>query len=180
MYDLMAMKQHVFLRPFPWRVVGILTALYVVGNLLSIPRLMEQGDPVPSVPMMALFTALAVPLIAVGQFLAERTDLGAPLIGGRLTGIAALERSRDAILTAAFLFAWDHVDDNLSNLSQSRILEVLTFTGALGIGFGWCYWKFGLECAILAHILVDAVGVVLVNAVYFPTNAFVLPCIVVG
>jgi len=84
------------------------------------------------------------------------------------------------ILLSASLFAWDHVDGHLMNLSQNRIMEVLALTGALGVGFGWCYWRLGLECAILAHILVDAIGFVLVNAVYFPANSFVLPSIVVG
>jgi hypothetical protein len=242
--------------PFRWRGVWILTALFVIGNLLSVPQLIAHGEGVPPVPMWLLFTALNLFVVAAGQFFANRVGLGAPLIDGRLTRRASLGLSRKTILVAvlfavvvspflvlynrqlasglvpqpelwrlvlasvdagiqeetfnrffllsvfvwagwrlkgrsrgvptptvywvalllsACFFAWDHVDGHQPNLSQTRIVEVLAFTGGLGIGFGWCFWKLGLECAILAHILVDAVGVVLVNAVYFPANAFVLP-----
>ena len=80
-----------------------------------------------------------------------------------------------AIVLSASLFAWDHLEGHVANLSQARIVEVLAFTGALGVLFGWCYWKLGLECAILTHILVDALGMVLVNAVYFPAHGLTLP-----
>jgi len=242
--------------PFRWRGVWILSAMFVVGNLFSIPQLVQQGDPVPGVPLWAVFVSLNFLVVAAGQFFANRTGLGAPLIEGRLTRQGALGLSRQAILAAvligvlaspfvvmynrylaagtgsqpelwrlvlascdagiqeetfhrfflmclfvwvgwrvqgayrgapkpavywiaillsACLFAWDHVEGYTANLSQERIVEVLAFTGSAGVAFGWCYWKFGLECAILAHILFDAVGMVLVNVVYFPANALVLP-----
>jgi len=100
-------------------------------------------------------------------------------VGWRLQGKTEAAPSRTiywiGVVLSAFIFAWDHLEGHVANLSQERIVEVLAFTGCAGLGFGWCYWRFGLECAILAHILVDAVGMVLVNAVYFPANSFILP-----
>jgi hypothetical protein len=257
----MELNQEAVPRPYRWRVVWILTALFVVGNLVSIPQLIQQGNPIPATPLWVLFTTLNFLVVAAGQFFANRVGLGAPLVEGRLNRLEALGVSRNAILVAvlfavlaspfvvlynrylaagtvsqpelwrlvlasvdagiqeeifnrfflmslfvwvgwrlqgaprgaptptvywiaillsAGLFAWDHVEGQLASLSQERIVEVLTFTGGVGVCFGWCFWRLGLECAILAHILVDTVGVVLVNAAYFPANAVVLPSVIVG
>lgn len=236
------------LSSFHWRTVWILTALYVVGNLLSIPLLVEHGLPIPSLQMMVLFTTLAAVMVAVGQYLSNAVGLAAPLIEGQYDGPQLFGHSRKvlktavlfglvaapvlivynrhltlgnahrpdlwrlilasidagiqeelfgryclmslfvwfgmrvrglrgqiptatvywlAILLSAGLFAWNHVDNHLSMLSGARVQEVLLVTGALGIGFGWCFWRFGIECAILAHIMVDAIGFAVVDAVYF-------------
>jgi len=68
-----------------------------------------------------------------------------------------------AITAAAIIFGWAHVDDQVMNhglyASLARLMIVNT---ALGIAFGWAYWRLGFECAMLAHFLVDAVGGVIV------------------
>ena len=42
------------------------------------------------------------------------------------------------------------------------ILQILLLNGSIGVAFGWLYWKYGLESAMLAHFLVDVVLHVLV------------------
>jgi len=42
------------------------------------------------------------------------------------------------------------------------VLQVLLLNGLIGVAFGWLYWKYGLESAMLAHFLVDVVLHVLV------------------
>ncbi len=45
------------------------------------------------------------------------------------------------------------------------ILYIIVMNGLVGLGFGWLYWTFGLELAILAHFFTDIVLHVIAAAV---------------
>ncbi|RPJ40487.1 MAG: CPBP family intramembrane metalloprotease [Chloroflexi bacterium] len=65
-----------------------------------------------------------------------------------------------ANLVAALAFGLLHLP-NLSALnipvSPYLIVFVVSLNAAAGLGFGWLYWIFGLESAILAHFFMDLV-----------------------
>ena len=67
-----------------------------------------------------------------------------------------------AILLSGLLFGWAHIDDEVLNPSLDapfgEYASIMAAATLLGIGLGWLYWKQGLECAILAHFLVDAMA----------------------
>jgi hypothetical protein len=76
-----------------------------------------------------------------------------------------------AILLSGVLFGWDHVDDHVASLGlRGELLTILVLNTIFGILFGWLYWRLGLECAILAHFLVDAIGSGLVLPTYLSGN----------
>ena len=70
------------------------------------------------------------------------------------------------------MFGWAHVDDNLSipGATVEMLASIISMNAALGILFGWYFWKFGLECAMLTHFLVDAVFSALVVPAYLSMN----------
>ncbi len=64
-----------------------------------------------------------------------------------------------AIVASAIIFGWAHVDDHvMTHGMHASLARVTAVNTALGIAFGWAYWKLGIECAMLAHFFVDAVG----------------------
>jgi membrane protease YdiL (CAAX protease family) len=78
-----------------------------------------------------------------------------------------------AIILAGLLFGWGHVDEHFSNPEIRGVLvTALLVNTALGIAFGWLYWKQGLESAILAHLLVDAVGSAVVVPAYLSDSVW--------
>lgn len=71
-----------------------------------------------------------------------------------------------AILVSAFLFGLGHLPVAfvvLGELSAAVILFVIVANSAFGIVAGYLYWKFGLESAMIAHLLGH---VILVTASY--------------
>jgi membrane protease YdiL (CAAX protease family) len=72
-----------------------------------------------------------------------------------------------AIILSGLTFGWGHVDDQIYGAEIAGALAaVMLVNTALGVTFGWLYWKQGLESAILAHFLVDAVGSAVVIPAY--------------
>jgi hypothetical protein len=64
-----------------------------------------------------------------------------------------------AIVLSGLLFGWGHVGDQIAGLGlHPDLLAILLVNTLFGIAFGWLYWTHGLESAILAHFLVDAIG----------------------
>jgi Type II CAAX prenyl endopeptidase Rce1-like len=59
------------------------------------------------------------------------------------------------IIVAAIFFGLSHVG-NLPGVPHP-ILRALILNGVAGIAVGWVYWWRGLELAILAHLIADAV-----------------------
>jgi hypothetical protein len=89
-----------------------------------------------------------------------------------------------AILVAGLLFGWAHIDDEVLNPEfHASVIEYASIMAAatlLGIGLGWLYWKQGLECAILAHFLVDAVAAGIVVPVFLSGNLLVVTAVLIG
>jgi hypothetical protein len=72
-------------RPFHWRVVVALVALYFLGNLAGIPLLRKTNMPVEPVWQWGVFTLISAFIIALSLLVANRTGLGAPFLEGRLS-----------------------------------------------------------------------------------------------
>lgn len=71
-------------RPFRWRVLAVLVALYFLGNLAGIPLLRKTNMPVEPVWQWGVFTLISALIIALSLLMANRTGLGAPLLETRL------------------------------------------------------------------------------------------------
>ena len=80
-----------------------------------------------------------------------------------------------AIILAGLMFGWAHVVDNLSipGATLEMLTSIFSLNAAFGILFGWFFWKFGLECAMLAHFLVDAIFSTLVVPAYLSEDPLV-------
>lgn len=64
-----------------------------------------------------------------------------------------------AIVAAAILFGVGHLPAaaNVWALTPIVILRTITLNAVLGIPFGFLYWRWGLEYAMLSHFLADLV-----------------------
>ena len=65
-----------------------------------------------------------------------------------------------AILLAALVFAAGHLPatGQLLGFSVLTIIRAFVLNGLAGIGFGWLYWRKGLEYAVIAHMLTHMVN----------------------
>jgi membrane protease YdiL (CAAX protease family) len=72
-----------------------------------------------------------------------------------------------AVILSGFLFGYDHIDEVVPTPEiYDALILILLLNTMFGIVFGWLYWKQGLESAILAHFMVDAVGSGIVVPIY--------------
>jgi membrane protease YdiL (CAAX protease family) len=64
-----------------------------------------------------------------------------------------------AIVAAAILFGVGHLPAaaNLWGLTPIVIFRTILLNALLGIPFGFLYWRWGLEYAMLSHFLADLV-----------------------
>jgi Type II CAAX prenyl endopeptidase Rce1-like len=62
-----------------------------------------------------------------------------------------------AILMAALLFGLGHLPAtrNITPLTPMLVIRAITLNGIAGIAFGWLYWQYGLEAAMLSHFCAD-------------------------
>ncbi len=70
-----------------------------------------------------------------------------------------------ANILAAVLFGLGHLPTTAAiglPMDLLVISRAIVLNGLLGIGFGWLYWKYGLECAMLGHFSADIVLHVLI------------------
>ena len=77
-----------------------------------------------------------------------------------------------AIILAALLFGLGHLPATkaLTPLTSLIIIRAIVLNGVAGIAFGWLYWRYGLETAMVAHfcadILLHLIGPLFTNRVY--------------
>ena len=77
-----------------------------------------------------------------------------------------------AILLATLLFGLGHLPatKSITPLTPMLIVRAITLNGIAGIGFGWLYWRYGLEAAMLSHfsadILLHGFGPLFFNQIY--------------
>jgi len=76
-----------------------------------------------------------------------------------------------AIILSGLAFGWAHVDEHISDPQvRGALAGVMLANSGFGVVFGWLYWTQGLESAMLAHFLVDAVGSAVVMPAYLAVN----------
>jgi membrane protease YdiL (CAAX protease family) len=87
-----------------------------------------------------------------------------------------------AVILAGLLFGWAHIDDKLSlpGATFAALTSIFSLNAAFGIVFGWLFWKFGLECAMLTHFLIDVIFSAVVVPAYLSKNLVVWIVIVCG
>ena len=69
------------------------------------------------------------------------------------------------ILSALF-FGLGHIDNFSIFAEPSFFLGVFGINSLLGLFFGWLFWRYGLEAAMLSHFLFDALGSAVMIPVY--------------
>ena len=77
-----------------------------------------------------------------------------------------------AILLATLLFGLGHLPAtrNITPLTPMLVIRAITLNGIAGIAFGWLYWQYGLEAAMLSHfcadILLHVIGPTFISHIY--------------
>jgi hypothetical protein len=87
-----------------------------------------------------------------------------------------------AILLAALIFGWGHVDARLSHPAATfeGYALIMVLSSSLGIYFGWLFWKLGLEWALFAHFAYDAFVSMIVIPVYLLKSPIIWFVLVTG
>jgi len=161
------------LRKLVWRaaIAGALAGMAVVGLEKGVfaPRLLAEfrqlglKEPHLAVPAWAGFSAsfyggvseeILLRLFALSLFawicrFVDRTPEGHPGLGALWV----------ANVLAAILFGLGHLPATLAvaglPLNALVITRALLLNGLLGLVFGWLYWTFGLEAAMVSHFSAD-------------------------
>ncbi len=77
-----------------------------------------------------------------------------------------------AIILATVLFGLGHLPAtrNITPLTPMLVIRAITLNGVAGIAFGWLYWQYGLEAAMLSHfcadILLHVLGPIFASHIY--------------
>lgn len=73
-----------------------------------------------------------------------------------------------AIIVCALLFGGSHVESRLaiSGVTVGGLIIVMIANTAFGIVLGWLFWKLGLEAAMFAHFMIDAIASAVVMPAY--------------
>jgi Type II CAAX prenyl endopeptidase Rce1-like len=74
-----------------------------------------------------------------------------------LNGLPADGAYWTAIILVAILFGLGHLPATraLAPLTSSLVIRAVVLNGVAGIAFGWLYWQYGLEAAMVAHFCAD-------------------------
>ena len=87
-------------------------------------------------------------------------------------------------MLSGLLFGWAHVDDEILNPAIhapfAMAATVMALNSLLGVLLGWLYWKQGLECAIIAHFLADALAVGMVVPIFLSAGTPARIALVLG
>jgi Type II CAAX prenyl endopeptidase Rce1-like len=166
------------------RFLAILPPTLVVGAaggltlLLAVPRLGEWltpelgRDPNTGATPIAPFAVGKVALAAISAGIAEELQFRFGLLtlfAWVLTRLAGMTRPGAIILwtanvLAAVAFALAHIPNAVllgMTVTPGLLVIILASNGFAGLFFGWLFWRFGLESAMLAHVVLDIVFKVL-------------------
>jgi hypothetical protein len=91
--------------------------LQLIGNLAAIPFLRATNRPVEPVSAWILWTAVSVPIVGIGLYLAGRIGLGVPLVEGQLEGKEALDWARSVFALSLIVAIAGSVPFLLVNLN---------------------------------------------------------------
>ena len=69
-------------------------------------------------------------------------------------GTPAAGAFRTAIIVVALLFALGHLPMTaaMAPLTQTLIVRAVVLNGVAGVAFGYLYWRYGLEAAMIGHM----------------------------
>ena len=144
-----------------WR-VALLLGASVAGLCILLLRLMPQ--PLPASP--AWWQGLLASFYGgIGEEVICRLFLVSALLWlvARLTRSAAPSRALYivAIVLAAVLFGIGHLPAlaalGTASLTFANIVYVVGLNALCGCAFGWLFWRYGLEHAMVAHFSADLV-----------------------
>lgn len=130
-------------RAFQWRVLFVLVALYVLGNLAGIPLLLRTNVPLEPVWFWGLATIVAALVISVSLVMANRVGLGAPLLEGRLPNKDSSDWIRSGLALCALLLAFGFPPGLIVNLG----VDPSTYP------FGWELLGASLKAGIVEELL---------------------------
>lgn len=88
------------------------------------------------------------------------------------SGLPANGAYWSAIILSTLLFGLGHLPATkaITPLTPMLILRAVMLNGVAGIAFGWLYWRYGLEAAMLSHfcadLLLHGLGPVFVSHIY--------------
>lgn len=87
-------------------------------------------------------------------------------------GLPTTEAFWAAVVLVAIVFGLGHLPATslMTPLTPILVARALVLNGVAGIAFGWLFWKYGLEAAMLghmsAHVVMQVPGVVLLRAMF--------------
>lgn len=139
----------------------------LVGGLLLIIRYYSSHylpDEIPSYGFRGVAGGLAV---SIGAAVAEEVWFRLGLMTFLVWILAKIFRFGEenraiiwiVIVVSSLVFGLSHLPQLLSYGANSAFAVGGTVLGNLAVGvlYGWCYWKLGLSSAIIAHFTVDIV-----------------------
>lgn len=87
-----------------------------------------------------------------------------------------------AIVLCGLLFGASHVESRLSipGVTVGDLMILMIVNTFFGIILGWLFWKLGLEAAMLAHFMIDAVASAVVVPAYLSGNLLLQISVVIG
>ena len=87
-----------------------------------------------------------------------------------------------AIILCGLLFGASHVESRLSipGVTVGDLMTLMIVNTFFGIILGWLFWKLGLEAAMLAHFMIDAVASAVVVPAYLSGNLLLQISVVIG
>jgi hypothetical protein len=87
-----------------------------------------------------------------------------------------------AIILCGLLFGGSHVESRLSipGIAVGDLMILMIVNTFFGIILGWLFWKLGLECAMFAHFMIDAVASAVVVPAYLSGNLLLQISVVMG
>jgi hypothetical protein len=87
-----------------------------------------------------------------------------------------------AIILCGLLFGASHVESRLSipGVTVGGLMILMIVNTFFGIILGWLFWKLGLECAMFAHFMIDAVASAVVVPAYLSGNLLLQISVAIG
>jgi hypothetical protein len=87
-----------------------------------------------------------------------------------------------AVILCALLFGGSHVESRLAipGITVGDLVTIMIVNTLVGIVLGWLFWKLGLEGAMLAHFMIDAVASAVVMPAYLSGNLLLQVVVSIG
>lgn len=136
---------------FPLALLLSVLGLAGVATLLTlpVPPLSGMADGLANRAILAVQPAiLTLVCVALWAYAAPRAGLGAPALSALLQGDSPWPSLRAGLVPAVLVAA---ASAAVIALYSAMTAPLLAGAGAFEIGFGWLFWRYGLEAAIVAH-----------------------------